>query len=393
MQLNHLSLSNFRAFSRLDVDIPSGIVLLHGDNAQGKTSLLEAVYYLATFTSFITSQDAQVMNFLIREEEIPVARIVAEFQREGQSHRLEVRLIHQMNQDGIRRLRKEILLDGVKKSSPQVIGVFTSVVFIPQMTRLFENGPEERRRYMNLVFCQVIPGYASALTKYAQALTRRNALLKALAEKGGDVSQLDYWDTLLIQYGSQLLSYRYQALKEINTVIAPIHTQLTASTEALRLSYQPALEIEDSCWSDDSAIKQIEEQFHKQLVTRHKADIQRGVTTIGPHRDDLHFIVNGLDQSDYGSRGQIRTILQSLKLGEVKWMTEKTGSSPVLLMDETLAELDNKRRQDLLSKVASVEQALLTTTDEDLFVPDFLKTITRWEINAGRIISARNGVL
>jgi len=393
MQLNHLSLSNFRAFSRLDVDIPSGIVLLHGDNAQGKTSLLEAVYYLATFTSFITSQDFQVINFIVKEEEIPVARIVAEFQREGHGHRLEVRLVHQMNQDGIRRLRKEILLDGVKKSSPQVIGVFTAVAFIPQMTRLFENGPEERRRYMNLVFCQVIPGYASALTKYAQALTRRNALLKALAEKGGDTSQLDYWDTLLIQHGSLLFSYRYHALKEINAVTSPIHTQLTASSEALRLSYQPALEIDESYWSEDASIKVIEEHFHKQLVARHKADIQRGVTTFGPHRDDLHFIVNGLDQSDYGSRGQIRTVLQSLKLGEVKWMAEKTGSAPVLLMDETLAELDNKRRQDLLSKVGSVEQALLTTTDEDLFVPDFLSKITRWEINAGRVISSRNGIL
>jgi DNA replication and repair protein RecF len=392
MQLNHLSLSNFRAFSRLDVDIPSGIVLLHGDNAQGKTSLLEAVYYLATFTSFITAQDAQVINFLVRDEDTPVARIVAEFQREEQTHRLEIRLIHQVNPDGMRRLRKEILLDGVKKSSQQVIGLFTAVVFIPQMTRLFENGPEERRKYMNLVLCQVIPGYASALTKYAQALTRRNALLKSLSERGGDPSQLDYWDALLIQHGSHLLLHRYQAMQEIDVLTAPIHAQLTGSREVLRLAYKPLIETEESVWSGDTALQQIQERYQKQLVARHKADIQRGVTTIGPHRDDLQFIVNGLDQSDYGSRGQIRTVLQSIKLGEVKWMTEKTGSAPVLLMDETLAELDSRRRQDLLSKLSSVDQALLTTTDEDLFVPDFLKTITRWEINAGRIISENNGV-
>ena len=390
MQLTHLSLTNFRAFSRLDVDIPSGIVLLHGDNAQGKTSLLEAVYYLATFTSFITSQDAQVVNFLIRDEEIPVARIVADFQKGGQQHRLELRLIHQLNADGVRRLRKEILLDGVKKSAAQVIGMFTAVVFIPQMTRLFENGPEERRRYVNLLLCQVVPGYAAALTKYTQALTRRNALLKALAEKGGDAAQLDYWDALLVQQGCQLISSRSRALMELTRVTAPIHANLTGGKEALKLGYLPSLEILPAA-EEETSIEHIQEVYQQQLAARHRADIQRGVTSIGPHRDDMQFVVNGLNQADYGSRGQIRTVLQSLKLGEVNWMIEKTGSTPVLLMDETLAELDIRRRQDLLSQLSGVEQALLTTTDEDLFVPEFLNRITRWQINAGRVISASNG--
>ncbi len=390
MQLTHLSLTNFRAFSRLDVDIPSGIVLLHGDNAQGKTSLLEAVYYLATFTSFITSQDAQVVNFLIRDEEIPVARIVADFQKGGQQHRLELRLIHQLNADGVRRLRKEILLDGVKKSAAQVIGMFTAVVFIPQMTRLFENGPEERRRYVNLLLCQVVPGYAAALTKYTQALTRRNALLKALAEKGGDAAQLDYWDALLVQQGCHLISSRSRALMELTRVTAPIHANLTGGKEALKLGYLPSLEILPAA-EEETSIEHIQEVYQQQLAARHRADIQRGVTSIGPHRDDMQFVVNGLNQADYGSRGQIRTVLQSLKLGEVNWMIEKTGSTPVLLMDETLAELDIRRRQDLLSQLSGVEQALLTTTDEDLFVPEFLNRITRWQINAGRVISASNG--
>ncbi len=180
MILRHLSLTNFRAFSRLDVEVPGGIVLLHGENAQGKTSLLEAVYFLATFTSFLTSQDSQVIHFLAREEPIPVARIVAEIQDQGKNFQVEVRIILQPQEGNGQnlRLRKEILVDGIKKSASQVIGLFRSVVFIPQMTRLVENGPDERRKYMNLVFCQVIHGYAHHLTQYTQALTRRNAFAK-----------------------------------------------------------------------------------------------------------------------------------------------------------------------------------------------------------------------
>ncbi len=128
--------------------------------------------------------------------------------------------------------------------------------------------------------------------------------------------------------------------------------------------------------------------FHKRLVATRRHDIQRGVTTSGPHRDDLQFLVNGLNQADYGSRGQIRTVLQSLKLGEVGWMKEKTQTAPVLLMDETLAELDENRRRDLLDALGTVDQAVLTTTDEELFVPEFLQSITRWEIEAGRIIGS-----
>jgi DNA replication and repair protein RecF len=389
MRLTHLSLTNFRAFSRLDVDFPSGIVLLHGSNAQGKTSLLEAIYYLATFTSFLTAQDAQTIHFLAREEPIPVGRIVADIEKHDRAHQMEIRLILQENQDGQKRLRKEILIDGVKKSAGEAIGLFTSVVFIPQMTRLFENGPEERRRYMNLAFCQVIPGYTTALTKYNQALTRRNALLKDLGERGGDEAQLDYWDDLLVTHGKRIMANRQSAISELNVFTKPIHTRLTGGQEAFQLIYQSSLP--GGVLPADS-IQELEigaaAAFHKRLVATRRHDIQRGVTTSGPHRDDLQFLVNGLNQADYGSRGQIRTVLQSLKLGEVGWMKEKTQTAPVLLMDETLAELDENRRRDLLDALGTVDQAVLTTTDEELFVPEFLQSITRWEIEGGRIIGS-----
>lgn len=381
MILTHLSLTNFRTFSRLDVDVPGGIVLLHGENAQGKTSLLEAVYFLATFTSFLTSQDQLVIQIAARNEPLPVARIVADLREEALNYHLEVRLILQTQEGGgSARLRKEILVNGVKKAVTQVIGLFRAVVFIPQMTRLLENGPEERRRYMNLVFCQVMADYPQHLTLYTRTLTRRNALLKQISERGGDLRQLDYWDEQLSQHGSSLVRARAEAIAGLNRQITPLHQRLSANEEDLQLQYVPSLT------GGDRDCRTISAGELQELLRQHRRqDLQRGVTTVGPHRDDLSFILNGLNLSAYGSRGQVRTALQSLKLAEVAWMRERTGTTPVLLLDETLAELDEHRRGALLETITGSAQALLTTTDLDLFTPDFLNSVTRWEIFQGKI--------
>jgi DNA replication and repair protein RecF len=399
MRLTHLSLTNFRAFSRLDLDIPGGIVVLVGDNAQGKTSLLEAVYFLAAFTSFQTSQDNQVVSFSARNDEIPVSRIVAEYEKGGKRTTLELRLILQTTVSSTgapaQRLRKEILLNGVKKPATQAIREFNAVVFIPQMTRFIDNGPEERRRYLNMTLCQVVPGYAEDLTRYQQALTRRNALLKLIAEKGGDVSQLDFWDKLLAGFGGRMMAVRSQAVGEIDSMAAPIHAGLTSQSERFQMIYRPTFNPLDGKdvtnnnkfegnWQDVS-LADLEQVFLHRLHTSRRVDVARGVTTSGPHRDDLLFSVNGQNLADFGSRGQIRTALQSLKLGEMQWMREKTGEMPVVLLDETLAELDEHRRFGLLQTVSSCEQVLLTTTDLDLFSPEFLKVSHLWRIASGSV--------
>ncbi|MCX8026021.1 MAG: AAA family ATPase, partial [Thermanaerothrix sp.] len=185
MILTHLSLTNFRAFARLDVDIPHPTLLIVGENAQGKTTLLEAVYYLATLSSFHTESDRQLINFLAAREPLAVARIVAEFVRGATTHRLEVRLIQDNATLNGNRLRREILVDGVKRTAREALGHFNAVLFLPQMTNIIEGAPEERRRYLNMALSQVMPGYAQALSDYAQVLSQRNALLKQLAERGG----------------------------------------------------------------------------------------------------------------------------------------------------------------------------------------------------------------
>jgi len=389
MFLTHLSLTNFRAFSRLDIDMPRRILLLVGDNAQGKTSLLEAVYYFSTFTSIQSSSDRQAINFLALEEPIPVSRLVADFERDNHQHQIEIRLILEQNGNvNGQRFRKEILVDGNKRSAYQAVGLFNAVILLPFMTRIIEGGPEERRKYLNYALAQVIPGYAKALSEYSQSLAQRNALLKQIAERNSDISQLNYWDTIIAEKGSILQYHRLKAIQEIELLANKIHRSLTDDREILQCSFLPALNFNNSQNNDsllDKNKSEFQQIFLDSLKSKQKEEILRGVTTIGPHRDELRFIVNDLDMGDFGSRGQIRTTMLALKLAELEWMKNKTGEKPVLLLDETLAELDQKRREKLLQTIIEGDQTILTTTDMKLFNRDFSDHATIWHIHQGII--------
>lgn len=404
MYLKHLSLTNFRNFARLDLELPKRVILLVGSNAQGKTSVLEAIYFLASFTSFQTHTDRQLVNFLEARNPLAVARLVAEYERSQKKHRLEVRLI--LEQTGVngQRLRKEVLLDGVKKQAGDVMGHFNAVIFIPQMSQIIEGGPEERRRYVNLALFQAVPACAGVLNDYGQALAQRNALLKALSENPsardggrGEARQLDVWDETLARLGAQIIQWRIEALRQIERLAARIHSELTNGREVLRLNYQPAydplpnpdgqLGMKLTTDVDRSGIKveEIQAGFLARLRQLRGDDIGRGATSIGPHRDELRFLANGTDLGDYGSRGQVRTTLLALKLAEVDWMKERTGESPVVLLDEVMAELDLQRRADLLHFVEESEQVLLTATDAKMFAPEFLDRAQVWSVHQGSI--------
>ena len=411
MILNHLSLTNFRNFARLDMDLPSGSILLVGDNAQGKTSLLESIYLLATFTSFHATSDKQLIHFLAAKERISVARIVGDFQIESgggdekfaefKPHNIEVRLIQEPNGvNGTTRFRKEILLDGVKKKISEVTGFFKAVLFLPQMLRMIEGAPEERRRYLNLSISQVIPNYVDVLGNYRRALGQRNALLKRLFERNGDAAELTYWDEQLSEFGAQLIFFRIMALKSLERWAAQYHEELTHGSEVLRFNYVPsydpylktknqyALPIDTPIDRSGIALEDIREGLLEALIKLRNKEIQRGSTTIGPHRDEVRFLSNGIDLGVYGSRGQARTAVLSLKLAEVSWIKEKSGVWPVLLLDEVLAELDKKHRDDLIRNIVQANQSLITTTDIDLFEKDYVENIKQWKIEGGRIIES-----
>jgi len=395
MYLKHLSLTNFRSLTRLDLELPRRVVLLVGENAQGKTSVLEAIYFLAAFTSFQTHVDRQIVNFHEAKNPLAVTRLVAEYQRGKTKHRLEARLILEPTGVTGQRLRKEVLLNGVKKHVSDIMGHFNAVIFVPQMSQIIEGGPDERRRYLNLALAQAVPVYARILGDYNQALTQRNALLKALYGRSGDSNQLQVWDETLARLGSQIILWRIQAVQEIERFASRIHHELTRGSEVLRLAYEPAfdplpkpemqlgLKLDTPIDRSSLDLQEIQIGFLARLKQIRGEEISRGVTTIGPHRDDLRFIINKADVSDYGSRGQLRTTLLALKLAEVEWMHERTGEWPVILLDEVMAELDTHRRADLLNYVGKGEQVLFTTTDTKLFTPEFVDQSEIWDVRGG----------
>jgi DNA replication and repair protein RecF len=397
MFLKHLSLTNFRNFARLDLDLPQQVVLLTGANAQGKTTVLEAIYFLAAFTSFQTHADRQLVNFHEAKNPLAVARLVAEYQKERNRHKLEARLILEPTGINGQRLRKEILIDGAKKPVNDAIGHFNAVIFVPQMSQIIEGAPDDRRRYLNLALAQSTPAYARVLGEYNQALTQRNALLKMLGERGGNADQLDVWDDSLTRLGSQIILWRIEAVQQIERLASRVHFELTRGSEILRLSYDPAfdplpkpngqlgLKIDTAVDRSRLELDEIEDGFRARLKALRGEEISRGVTTVGPHRDDLRFLANNIDLSNYGSRGQVRTALLALKLAEVSWMKERTREWPVILLDEVMAELDRQRRADLLKYVSATEQVLFTTTDLKLFADEFVEKAEVWNVESGRV--------
>jgi DNA replication and repair protein RecF len=268
---------------------------------------------------------------------------------------------------------------------------------------VIEGSPEERRRYLNLTLSQVLPRYAFFLADYSKSVGQRNALLKQLHDRGGDPEQLSYWDEQMAISGSQLIYARIHAIQELERQASQIHAQLTRGGEVLRLAYEPAydpmplparqyaLPLREPLDRSGVTFEKIYRGFLDSLKSLRSEEIARGLTTIGPHRDDLRFLGNSTDLGIYGSRGQARTAMLALKLAEVAWMKEKTGQWPVLLLDEVLAELDQRRRSDLLQRLSDCEQSLLTTTDLDLFSLNFVQGATLWQIQAGRLEAVERG--
>jgi DNA replication and repair protein RecF len=378
------------------MDFPDRLTLLVGNNAQGKTSVLEAVHFLSILTSPLASNDRELINLLTVQDELPVGRLVGRVRKQEKTHTIEVRLILNTIQNGNQRLRKEVLINGVKKRLFDAVGFFNSVLFLPQMTRILEDGPDERRKYLDQLLSQAYPGYVRALSEYQQALTRRNALLKLLFDRNGDPAQLDYWDDILTSNGALIIEARLKSTREFEVFFGQQYRRLTDGKEEMRMDYQPSYngvrakneqpEMEITARPPELLhYEEIKAHFTKRLRALQKEEIRRGVTTIGPHRDEVRFYSNDVDLAVYGSRGQIRTAVMAMKIAETQWLQEKTGELPVLLLDETLAELDEQRREDLLGSLGLEEQAILTTTDLGLFSEDFVRTCQIWRVNAGQV--------
>jgi len=380
MRLTHLSLHNFRNYVRLDLDLPRGISLLQGDNAQGKTNLLEAIYYLATSRSPHAGADRELVNWLAAEQEpLPYARLVGKVAKAASESTIEITLTQQANNGA--RYSKQIRLNGVARRAMDLLGQLNAVLFLPEDIALVSGSPSGRRRYLDAALCQIDPAYCRSLSRYNRIVTQRNALLRDLRERGGDSAQLKFWDDRLVENGAHLVSRRWDALLALDDLAHEVHGQLTGKGEQLRLRYVPSVEMEGPADRDVAG-----QAFRAQLHDLRSREVAAGMTLIGPHRDEVRFLINGVDCGIYGSRGQQRTAALSLKLAEVNLMHRETGEEPVLLLDDVLSELDEHRRGFLVHTLENgAEQAIITTTDLHTLPEPFLRGSQLWQVEMGQL--------
>ena len=397
MHITQLSLTNYRNYGRLNLELPSGPVLLRGDNANGKTNLLESIYFLSTTRGVHARADQQLINWLVlRQDPLPFVRAEATIQTRNDAFQLAITILREGDS-----LRKDIRLNSVKKRAMDVIGKLNTVMFLPGDIELVTGAPAIRRRYLDSTLCQINQSYCQALSRYNKVLTQRNALLKELYKRNGNADQLLYWDEELAHYGATLVFERHNSVLELDTTARQRHRELSGGKEGLRLHYAPSFDphqrpkpdyqlpllMEDLAPYTAAAppIKEVRETFLAYLRQARDEEINRGVTLVGPHRDDFHFLVDGIDMTLYGSRGQQRTAALSTKLAEISLMRQTTGETPVLLLDDVMSELDASRRQQVITVVDQVGQAILTTTDWEDYDLDFRQRATLFSVTMGQL--------
>ena len=406
MHITRLSLTNFRNYGRLELDLPLGPSLIHGNNAQGKTNLLEAVYYLATTKSPHADQDQQMINWVAMQSGDPVivGRLVAQISTDQGEKTVEMRLIYERSQslrNGRGNFRREALVDKRKVRLMDLLGHLRVVMFLPEDVQLITGAPRQRRRYLDITLCQIDPHYCRALSDYNKVLEQRNALLRQIAEGLSSREMLPIYTDELVKLGSQVLMRRALFVDELAREVHRIHYEaLTEGRETVRLNYLPGLwpsksgnngadgDVKEwtdwwqTHFQDETAVT---ERISEAVEISLTADLARGATSVGPHRDDWQFLLNGRSLSSYGSRGQQRTAILALKMAEINWMTGQTGEVPILLLDEVVAELDAQRRALLLNYVKAANQAFLTATDPAMFSLDFLRNSSSFLVENGRV--------
>ncbi len=387
MHVRHLSLTNFRNYVRLETDLPPGVAVFEGANAQGKTNLLESIYFLATTRFSRTVAERELINWEAVKETMPYARLSGEVLREEGTIKLDIVLRPRPTgerEGGVSAalMQKSIRVNGIARRAVDLVGQLNVVMFSPRDIDLIGGEPSLRRRYLDITNCQVDPRYTTALQRYNRVLLRRNHLLRRLAAREAGQDELAFWDQELISTGSYIMMRRELTMAALNALADPINRQLSGGGEDLQLIYRRSVQ---GSTPELAGLDEVKLAFSRSLAEALDRELARGVSLVGPHRDDVSFRVSGVDMGPYGSRGQQRTAVLSLKLAELQFMLAETGQRPVLLLDDVLSELDAGRRRHLLEAVSDHHQVLITTSDIDRFPEEFLARSDRFTVQDGKI--------
>ncbi len=345
MFIRRLRLVGFRNYDQAELSPARGVTVLMGQNAQGKTNLIEAIHLCCLGRSHRTARDGELVRW-----GTPGAQVSVTVDRRDGPHDVSV----QIGADEKR--KKSIKVNGAQVARVgELMGHVNAVLFSPEDLRLVKDGPEGRRRFLDMEISQAQPAYFYALQRYMRALAQRNALLRRLSEGGGDaalLATLDEWDALLVEAGAQVIERRIAYLAKLSPAASEAHAALSGGKEKLTLSYEGRAADGD--------------ELYRLLRACRTEDLRRGTTGTGPHRDDYRIVVNGRDARAFASQGQQRTAALSLKLAEIEVLGEMIGESPVLLLDDVMSELDVNRRQMLLSRIEKVQTLITCTHESDL---------------------------
>lgn len=374
MYLEDLSLKDFRNFSELKVDFDPNVNIFVGSNAQGKTNLLEAIYFLALTRSHRTSSDRELINFnaknatlegLVHKSQVEVA--------------LKLRLTSKGKMAWVNRLQQ--------KKLSRYVGQMNAILFSPEDLALVKGGPALRRRFMNLEFSQVNPEYLYFSSQYQQVLQQKNNYLKQLASgKANDQVFLEVLSDQLAAIASEIIVRRYRYIDFLNNYAQDAHRQISNEQEELAVQYHPSV----SSLNQADDVKTVHQKVLASFQKNKTAEIRLGSTLSGPHRDDMIFTINGKNARDFASQGQQRTIALSLKLAEIQLVHQLTNEYPILLLDDVMSELDHKRQSNLLNYIHGKTQTFITTTDLAGISWEKIKTPKIFQIKSGEIVKEEN---
>ncbi len=358
MIIKSLELADFRNYDLLHIDFSEGTNILYGNNAQGKTNILEAIYLSATTKSHKGSKDKDIVNF--NKEE---AHIRTYLEKDGIETRVDMHLRKNKS--------KGIAIDGQKiKKAAELLGLLNVVFFSPEDLSIIKSGPAERRRFTDMELCQLDQFYLYNLNHYNKIVNQRNKLLKDMYFNSSLRDTLNIWDSQLVSFGSKIIERRKLFVDQLNEIIGEIHNKLSGNKENLIIYYEP-----------DTLI----ENYEKDLTANQERDIKLKQTTVGPHRDDFSFVIGNVDIRKFGSQGQQRTAALSLKLSEIELVRKMTKDNPVLLLDDVLSELDSNRQNYLLNTIGDI-QTIITCTGLDEFVNNRFEINKVFHIDDGKII-------
>jgi len=365
MIIKSIELKNYRNYENLNIELSKGTNIFYGDNAQGKTNILESIYVGSTTKSHKGSKDKEIINF--KRDDSHIKLII---ERDGINRRIDMHLK--------KNKAKGIAIDGIPiRKSTELLGIANVVLFSPEDLGMIKNGPSERRKFIDMELCQLDKIYLYNLSNYNKIITQRNKLLKDTKFLKDIENLLDVWDEKLVYYGKEIIKKRLEFIKQLNDIIFNIHKKLSSNKEKLVIKYEPNVNLDN---------------YSNKIIENRNRDIKMKTTMVGIHRDDISFYIDNIDIRKFGSQGQQRTAALSLKLAEIELVKNIIKDNPILLLDDVLSELDNNRQNQLLDNIKNI-QTFVTCTGLEDFISKMKnnKDYSEIEFNINKIFKVKEG--